>query len=194
MLALCSSPFSAVVSIAMVSFRGRHPMSVVTRNLISSDQRSGVDIGKGGREGMRYNGTLNECAPTRGRWRNALMKIKIDDENKILSLCDISCPCTNKRRILDGVSRCGLAFFALQTTYRPERVTRHYCGASACTVGGDERWVVGDVLISRLLNAHPCPCWRCILGTISQNLILLTASLPYLYVTLCLPFSTSFLT
>ena len=75
-------------------------MSVVTRDLISSDQRSGVDIGKGGREGMRYNGTLNECAPTRGRWRNALMKIKIDDENKILSLCDISCPCTNKRRIL----------------------------------------------------------------------------------------------
>jgi hypothetical protein len=85
-----------------------------------------------------------------------------------------------------------IGFFVVQTTYRPERVTRHYLTVAPVLVGGDERCVVGDVLIPRLLNAHAPG--DASLGTISQNLIVLTASLPYLYVTLCLPFSTLFLT
>jgi hypothetical protein len=61
------------------------------------------------------------------------MKIKMNDESKILSLCDISCPCTNKRRIRMAFANADWLFrSADHLSTRAGDQALPYCGASAC--------------------------------------------------------------
>jgi hypothetical protein len=58
---------------------------------------------------------------------------KIDDESKILLMCDISCPCTNKRRIRMAFADADWLFrSADHLSTRAGDQARHCCGASAC--------------------------------------------------------------